>query len=73
MSINNNKSGSLYSFISIRNIFMVTMELEKILSILIETGREYSKQGKAHTKNEGKFGMFRKVQRIHFVWDIKNE
>lgn len=51
MSIYNNKSRSLYSFIGIRNIFMVTMELEKILKYINrDWKRIFQTRGEAHTK-----------------------
>lgn len=51
MSIDNNKSGSLCSFVGIRNIFIVSMPLEKILK---DINRDWKGilhvQRKAHTK-----------------------
>lgn len=51
MSIYDNKSGSLYSFVGIRNVFIVAMALEKILNdINRDWKRVFQTQRKAHTK-----------------------
>lgn len=50
MSTCNNRSGSIYSFIGVKNTFMAAVALEKILKDSNRDRREYSRHRKKHVQ-----------------------